>query len=579
MADATLPPETGEPTRVGLAWLAFRIAVLRLKRTAVNWVRPVPRLTHSLGDPPPHRVALHRSPLRTSNGSERDLELGKIQNLRVAAKELDGLLIPAGHVFSFWRHVGKCRKGKGYVAGRQLQEGCLVPAIGGGICQLSNALYDVALQAGCNIVERHQHTRVIPGSAAAQDRDATVAWNHIDLRFAPAAEMRLRVRLTADELEVSLWSAEIPNVKPHRSPLSLRQAIDPSAHSCGTCERMECVLFEKGLTSGAELTAFLVDEVWPEFDSYLQRVRTVNDTLMTPISGRAAYAWTSEGFGGKRYARLATYRRAFRSRRLADQGAARQAARLRSFEELAAAFGAQLAPDVTHVVVTLDLLPFLWRGGHLGGRTFDVLMTRFPMAELQRRLDRACERHPERKLLGDFRAPEYLVQSELEALVAARSLITPHRAIAAGDRRRLLLEWEMPSPIAWSQGRTIVFPGPTVARKGAYEVREAAKELGLQVRPLGSELEGAAFWGDLSVQPAGDWLSEACAVVQPAVLEDRPRRLLRAIASGCPVIATEACGLPEGPLVTLVPEGDSGAIVAALTRLINPISPGSGAGW
>jgi hypothetical protein len=28
-----------------------------------------------------------------------------------------------------------------------------------------------------------------------------------------------------------------------------------------------------------------------------------------------------------------------------------------------------------------NLLPFLWRDGHLGGRTFDVLMTRLPIAK------------------------------------------------------------------------------------------------------------------------------------------------------------------------------------------------------
>jgi len=61
------------------------------------------------------------------------------------------------------------------VPGRQLREGCLFPAIGGGLCQLSNALYDVSLQAECEIVERHPHSRIVPGSAAARDRDAAIA--------------------------------------------------------------------------------------------------------------------------------------------------------------------------------------------------------------------------------------------------------------------------------------------------------------------------------------------------------------------------------------------------------------------
>ena len=38
------------------------------------------------------------------------------------------------------------------------------------------------------------------------------------------------------------------------------------------------------------------------------------------------------------------------------------------------------------------------------------------------------------------------------------------------------------------------FVGPTIARKGAYEVRDAARALDLEVVLLGSELEGAEFW-------------------------------------------------------------------------------------
>ncbi len=80
----------------------------------------------------------------------------------------------------------------------------MIPAIGGGLCQLSNALYDVALAAGCEIVERHAHSRTVPGSAAAAGRDATVAWNYVDLRFSSPRELRLGVRLDSDDLVVEL---------------------------------------------------------------------------------------------------------------------------------------------------------------------------------------------------------------------------------------------------------------------------------------------------------------------------------------------------------------------------------------
>jgi hypothetical protein len=136
-----------------------------------------------------------------------------------------------------------------------------------------------------------------------------------------------------------------------------------------------------------------------------------------------------------------------------------------------------LTPDVTKVCLAQSLLPYLWRDGHLGGRRFSVLMTRLPMAEIQSRLDVAAQAHPERKTLSDFRADPALVAAESEALAAADSIVTPHAEIAAlFGTRAVRLEWSMPKTAAQAglavPGR-IAFPGPTLARKGAYELREA----------------------------------------------------------------------------------------------------------
>lgn len=600
--EAVLNPESGMPTRLSVLWLELRIHLLRLRRFALNVSSPVPLLAKE--DLPSDWVAVasSRTPLRgVSSEVERGLETGKIQNLRVAARALDGLGIPAGSVFSFWRQVGRCSRSKGYVAGRQLQEGCLVRAVGGGICQLTNALYEVAVRSGSEIVERHPHTRIVPGSAAERDMDATVAWNHIDLRFRAAADLRLRVRLTADFLEVSLFGVAkspssailAPRVGTSRATTTfqpktrspLRTLIDPVAHGCGACDQVSCHLHSRGATvTKAERAAVMVDEYWPEFEAYLLGERGWEDALFVPSRRikREAYPWTLAGWSEIRDALPVAVRRSFVSRRLAAQGAVRQAARLESFERLARAYARRLSPDVEHLTVTLDLLPFLWHDGHLGGRTFDVLMTRHPIDELQARLDAAVAAQPERKLLGDFRAPASLVRLEREALLSARRLVTPHSDVVRGDRRRVRIPWVMPSvcpPPTPSPGvggggsGVIAFCGPTVARKGAYEVREAALSLGLSVVRMGSDLEGPDFWAGIDVRrpsPGVSWLNGVSIVVQPAVLEDRPRRLLEAIAAGVPVIATPACGVEGLPGVTTVQVGDVEALVAAID-LIGPI--------
>ena len=63
----------------------------------------------------------------------------------------------------------------------------------------------------------------------------------------------------------------------------------------------------------------------------------------------------------------------------------------------------------THVVVSQNLLPLLWRDGGLGGTKFDVLMIRFPMAELQATMDRAKKRWPRSPSLADLRADSRLL--------------------------------------------------------------------------------------------------------------------------------------------------------------------------
>jgi glycosyltransferase involved in cell wall biosynthesis len=215
-------------------------------------------------------------------------------------------------------------------------------------------------------------------------------------------------------------------------------------------------------------------------------------------------------------------------------------------------------------------LPYLWRDGALGGRRFRVLMTRLPMGVLQARLDAAFAAHPDRPTLADYRADPALAEAEAEALAAADAVATPHAEIAAlfGDRATRLDWLRPPSPASAPRpGRVFAFPGPTVGRKGAFEVREAARRLGATVRPLGAELEGPGFWSGLAVDALADpvsWLDGVRAVVLPALAEAAPRRLLAALAAGVPVIATAACGLDPQAGLTLVPMDDVEALAAAM---------------
>jgi len=575
-------PSWTRPTRLSGAVYAAKVVAFRARRALVNATSGPPRLSRAGLEGLDEVAAESRTPLWSDEArAERAFQLGKIHNLRVACRALDGVVIPAGAVFSFWRQVGPPFASRGFVRGRMLQEGCMVAAVGGGLCQLSNALYEAALQAGCRIVERHPHSRIVPGSAAARGRDATVAWNYVDLRFAPDRALRISARLDRDSLAIRFLGAA-GDTAPRRP--DTRRAFAPGAaapflpRSCGTCEETDCHLHEPGrgkTARPARVQAFLVDEAWPELRAYVQATRQSQDRLGRPLDGGrlgvGRYDWNAQGFDRAASAPLAALGRSLALRGAGRSGAAARRAELASAERVAGALARLLTFDVDAVTVAQSYLPFLWRDGRLGGREVSVLMTRLPMAEIQVRLDAAAASRPECATLADFRAPSWLVQAETEALAASARIITPHAAVAAlFGERAVKTAWEIPPgrPRAAGEPRgRIAFPGPTAARKGAYAVRDAAIALDLEVAPLGSELEGADFWRGVRLAPHGDWTA-VDAVVQPAIVEHQPRRLLAALAAGAPVIATEACGLDPRPGLMLIPPDDSDALIAALRDIL-----------
>jgi hypothetical protein len=577
------PPYRTRPTRFSSLVFGAKAVILRARRAVRNLVAGPPLLVKAEAPGFPYLVAESRSSLWADETlAERGFQLGKNQNLRIACRALDGLVIPAGTVFSVWRHLGAPIAARGYVPGRMLKQGCMVPSVGGGLCQLSNALYDVALQGGCRIVERHSHSRIIPGSAAAAGRDATLAWNYVDLRFAPEQELRLSARLDRDSLVIRLLAPATTVTRP-AAPVERGPGAafgSSAARSCATCHEIDCFRHEEGGAALPQPTGrrvFLVDEAWPEFQAYLREAHRPEDRLGLPLDGArlrlTRYAWQVGRFAETASAPVATLRRSLALRRAGLQGAARRRADLDATSRIARSLARLLTAGVTSITVAQSYLPFLFREGHLGGRQVSVLMTRLPMTLLQARLDSAAAAYPERATLADFRAPAWLAEAEAEALAGADRIITPHAEIAAsfGDRA-IRLPWQMPAagPRVPVRGRRIVFPGPTVARKGAHALRDAAAALGLEVMALGAELEGPDFWRGVDTVPAGDWAGVA-AVVQPALVEEQPRRLLRALAAGIPVIATPACGIGPQPGLCLIPPGDTAALIAALAEVTAPV--------
>jgi hypothetical protein len=443
------------PTRWSAIIFAAKASGLQLRRGVRNWRSGMERHRSVAPDEYSFVWAESRTPLWDEERvEERGLQAGKVQNLRCATRQLRSILVPRGKTFSFWMQIGKATRRRGYTQGRLLREGCLLPAVGGGLCQLSNALYEVALDCDFEIVERYAHSQIIPGSTAQTGRDATVAWNYIDLRFRPKHDVVISAQLTRDELIVRvLGKTAKPRVP---APLTLwndaRPTLDIDEHSCASCEQSSCFRQRSLSSSVRHGTAWVLDEAWPEFATFVGDTRQADDILAVPLSRRhwvAATAkrtfWNTEGFSRCIEAPVHAVMRSVRSRQHQHQPGKRFSSQFSGTEQISRVLGRALSPEVTHIRVAQSLLPFLWRDGVLGGRSFEVLMTRLPLHELHRRLDSAALLHPSSHTLREFRAPQWLVEAEREAVAAAERIITPHCEIASlFSNRVLVLPWHQP---------------------------------------------------------------------------------------------------------------------------------------
>jgi len=246
--DRSVARET-TPTRMSASLFRLRMAGNQLRRAVQDRFGGPARFAHVEGLEFHFVAGSSRTALWSDHReAEAFYERGKVHNLRIAIGVLDGTLLLPGRVFSFWKHMGRASEGRGYVVGRMLRQGCTIPAVGGGLCQLSNALYDVALQTGCQIVERHAHSRVVAGSAAAAGRDATVAWNYVDLRFIAPQPLLIRASVVDEHLVVSFRvGADSPLARKSQDGPAARVPGDPPsarirevASTCGTCAQTTC---------------------------------------------------------------------------------------------------------------------------------------------------------------------------------------------------------------------------------------------------------------------------------------------------------------------------------------------------
>lgn len=123
-------------------------------------------------------------------------DVDRTTNLRLACQKINGTVLLAGETFSYNDVVGARTVAAGYKNAKIYEAGQVVDGLGGGICQISSTLYNAALQANLEIVERRNHQFVT--SYVPAGRDATVVYGSTDFKFKNTRKYPIRIVATAN---------------------------------------------------------------------------------------------------------------------------------------------------------------------------------------------------------------------------------------------------------------------------------------------------------------------------------------------------------------------------------------------
>lgn len=138
---------------------------------------------------------------------------GRSHNVTAAAKALNDTLLMPGDIFEYGKIVAKAEKEYGYKEAPVIMKGKLTPGIGGGICQVSSTLYNAALHAGLDIVERRNHSLMVHYLPAGLD--ATFADGYVNFKFRNSTGKQLLIRTVVHNkrLTVKLFGTMPENVE------------------------------------------------------------------------------------------------------------------------------------------------------------------------------------------------------------------------------------------------------------------------------------------------------------------------------------------------------------------------------
>ena len=135
----------------------------------------------------------------------------RISNINLVASKLDGHIMMPGDTFSYNEFVGERTEEAGFLPAGAYENGEVIEANGGGICQVSSTLYCAAMYAQLDTVARTSHYFRVDYLPLGQD--ATVSWPSPDYKFRNSREYPIKIVAICDPVEkyitIEIWGTDM----------------------------------------------------------------------------------------------------------------------------------------------------------------------------------------------------------------------------------------------------------------------------------------------------------------------------------------------------------------------------------
>lgn len=135
-------------------------------------------------------------------------------NMELINKEVNGIVLLPGEIFSFNKNVGERTEEKGYKPGPVYVRGKIIKDTAGGICQAVSGLYNVAIFSNIKILERKAHPKI--SKHVELGRDATIYWGLIDLVFKNTRKHPIKIVLYLEKVKgihvFEMWGRNTDNI-------------------------------------------------------------------------------------------------------------------------------------------------------------------------------------------------------------------------------------------------------------------------------------------------------------------------------------------------------------------------------